>query len=333
MNPKERLKKVSNGQRADRIPFLPTIFEHGAGLIGKTPSEAALDEDIMAKAHLKAYEVYGHDVVTVGIDVYNIEAEALGCEIRYHKDNSIPGVITHPFKDQFSSEDMIFSLDRGRIGKVLNAASEVNLQIGDETFTGIGICGPFSVCVELCGYENIIMDCMAKGEKVHKMMEDLLGFQKYYCDEIIKRNLGVTIFESWATPPLISPEIYREFVVPYEKELIKHIKSKGLSSAPLVIGGDTGLIVDDIISTGTTLLVADYNSDFEMYLEKATENNIMLRGNIDPKLVEKGTREEILTHAQRLIEKAKGYGKFVMGTGVLPYNTPVENVLAIKKNL
>ncbi len=333
MNSKQRMDALGNGKALDRIPFLPTILEHSAKLLNKTPSETALDERLLEKAQLRAYELYGHDAITVGIDVYNIEAEALGCEVRYYNNNSIPGIITHPLEERFDTDGISFSIERGRIKNILNAASNIHMAIGGDVNVGIGICGPYSIFVELKGYENTVFSCVADSERVHGILGLILEFQKKYCDEIINRGLGVTIFESWATPPLISPAGYREFVKPYEKELIRHIKSRGIKAAPLVIGGDTSLIADSIIETGTTLLVADYVVDIDLYIEKAASNDLILRGNIDPKLVQSGTREEIIQKLGFILDKAKKYGKFILGTGVIPYDTPSDNILMIKNYL
>lgn len=330
MNPKERMKLVSQGKKADRIPFLPTVFEHGARFIGKTPSETAVDRNLLAEAHLKAYECYKHDAVTVGIDVYNIEAEALGCVVKFHDDNSIPGILVHGMREGIEFGKLAFSTNLGRIQNVLTAADRVNKTIGHEVSVCLGICGPFSIAAELLSYDNIVFKCIDDPDEVHSFLNAILKFQKDYCNEIIRLGLGITIFESWATPPLISPEVYREFVMPWEKELITHIKKQGIGSVPLVIGGDTTSILDDMMSTGTTLIVADYKVDLGHYIKKASSKNLMLRGNIDPKLVERGPIDDILENAERILEKAKGYDRFVLGTGVIPYDTPPENVLAIK---
>ena len=333
MNPKERLSAVNRGEKADRIPFLPTILEYSAGLIGKTPSEAAVDAELLEAAHAAAYEKFGHDTLTIGIDIYNVEAEALGCEVRFYDDSSIPGIVSHPMAEFSRIEDISFSTEKGRIGKLLKAASGVRERFGHEVNTGVAICGPFSISVELCGYENIISDCINSEIRIGELLTAVMEFQRGYCDEIIKRGLGITIFESWATPPLVSPGIYAEYIAPFEKALIEHIKGKGLSAVPLVIGGDTSVILDDMLATGTTLLVADYNVDIRKYLKKASEKGLLLRGNIDPKLVESGPVEDIISRVDNVLSRVEEYERFVLGTGVIPYNTPPENILAIKKHL
>jgi uroporphyrinogen decarboxylase len=50
----------------------------------------------MAAAAIESYKAYGHDLVTVGIDIYNIEAEAFGCPVRRFDNHDIPAVHDHP---------------------------------------------------------------------------------------------------------------------------------------------------------------------------------------------------------------------------------------------
>jgi len=333
MNPKERMKLFANGMKPDRIPFMPTIFEHSAAFIGRTPSEAAMDEKLLEEAQVRAYEVYGHDSVIVGMDVYNIEAEALGCRVKYHGDRSVPGICSHPFKDYAEAGNICFSPDKGRIAKILAAALNVKSRIGNEVNISVGISGPFSISAELLGFEAMILDILEDPGRVHSLLKAVLSFQKAYCAEILKIGAGIVIFESWAALPLVSPAMYREFAMPYEAGLIGFIKDIGEASAPLVIGGDTAPIVDDIISTGTTLLVADYKTDLSLFIRKAACRNLTVRGNIDPKLIERGPVDEIVRHAMNMTDKAGGYDGFVLGTGVLPYNTPMENVLAVRRYL
>jgi len=328
---KERIAAVASGAVADRIPFAPTVFEHAAYLIGKMPSEVAVSSTLMAKAHIEAYKQYGHDVVTVGVDVYNVEAEALGCEVRFYDNISIPGIVTRPLSFKSDVESIIFSPDLGRIGMILDAASEVRAAIGDEVNVGIGICGPFSILMELLGFEESIEALYDGDERVELFLEALLRFQEHYCSEIVGRGLGVTVFESWASPPLISPGMYKEFVLPYEKKLFAHLGEIGAVSKPLVIGGDTRDIVDSILDSGTTMLISDYNTPLPLYVQKAQKCNALLRANIDPKLVQSGSWEQIQQRVVEIRKQAEVYPKLIAGTGVIPYDTPPENILRVKQ--
>ena len=323
--------KMTNTKK--KIPFIPTIFEHSAKIINKTPSQVATSKELLEEAQVQSFLLYKPDAVTVEVDVYNIEAEALGCKIKYHEDCSIPGVIEHPFSEAYKLNSISFCIKNGRIQMILDAAESIKKRIGSYTKVSIGISGPFSICAELAGFEKLIIDCMSDDNIVYDLLKKILDHQKEYCNEIIKRGLGITLFESWAAPPLISPDIYKNFVMPYEKQLISYIREQDVHYIPLVIGGDTTAIIHDMIETGTSLLISDYKTDINYFVENAKENNLAIRGNIDPKLIERGPVEEIIMQLEVMLKKVNGYNKFIVGSGVLPYNTPSENVLAIRKYL
>ena len=333
MTGKERIASAAQGIKPDRIPFVPTLFEHAAFLIGQTPSTAARSASLMAQAHIEAYRRYRPDAVTVGIDVYNVEAEALGCHVRWYDNASIPGIVTHPLTIGDSLERIAFSLDLGRINMMLDAAFKVKRIIGHEVNVGLGICGPFSIMIELLGFEAAIEALYDEDEWARRLLETLLGFQKCYCDEIAARGLSVAVFESWASPPLLSPGMYREFAFPYERELFAHLGRLGIPSRPLVIGGDTRNIADSILETGATLLVSDYNTPLYLYIQKAREKNILVRANIDPKLVQSSSWGQVRERVTEIRKQAEKYPRLLAGTGVIPYDTSPENILHVKQML
>ena len=333
MNARERLAAIGRGERVDRVPFMPTLLEHTARGIGRTPSECAKDGGLLAAAHLDAYRRYAHDLVTVGIDIYNIEAEALGCTVRFQEDRSIPGIVSHPLRVGGPLGDLAFSLSRGRTGLVVDAAAEVLDRVGRVVPVSVAMCGPFSVAVELCGYDAWIGACLDEPDWAHSLLDALLGHQCDYSDAILSRGLGITLFESWATPPLLSPHLYAAFAAPWETGLIRHIRGGGAASAPLVIGGDTTEILDAMLATGTTLLVADYPVDAAFFKDKAVTHDVGLRGNLDPRLLESGPIERVLERVDALLDVAGNYPRFILGTGVVSFDTPEVNLLAVRRHL
>jgi hypothetical protein len=61
--------------------FCPAIYEHKAKLIGRSVSAVAMDAKLLQEAVQAEYEIYRPDMLTIGIDIYNIEAQALDAEV------------------------------------------------------------------------------------------------------------------------------------------------------------------------------------------------------------------------------------------------------------
>jgi uroporphyrinogen decarboxylase len=50
-----------------------------------------------------------------------------------------------------------------------------------------------------------------------------------------------------------------------------------------------------------------------------------------PGLIEKSTPDEIYAAARAHVARGKNVPGFIMGTAVIPFGTPTENVLAVKR--
>ena len=64
-----------------RIPFTPVVYEHAARFVGRTPWEVSRDAELLFEGHRRAYLEYHQQVIAVGIDIYNLEAEAYGARV------------------------------------------------------------------------------------------------------------------------------------------------------------------------------------------------------------------------------------------------------------
>ncbi|MDW7675226.1 MAG: uroporphyrinogen decarboxylase family protein [Bacillota bacterium] len=335
MRSRERVLKMNKGEKIDRVPFMPTLYEHCAALINKTPSEVAQDKSLFIEAQLKGYEVYQHDLVTVGMDIYNVEVEALGAKIAYSQSIDVPGISFHPLAEveDLTGLKLPNPEQDGRMPMFLEAAAEINKQIGDEVIVNGTIVGPFTLAALLRGFEKFIMDIMMNPDYARQLLNFCADVGVRYGEAMIKRGVGLSINESWISPPLMSPKIFKDEVLPWEKYLISELKAKGIANIGLISGGNTTAIVDDMIQAGSSLIMADYGCDLGYFKQKADQAGITLRGCIDSKMLEKASVEEINSATEQVLQVGVKGGKFVIGCGVVSYNTPTEKLLAFKNSV
>jgi len=320
----------------DRYPFVPSIYEHGARVIGRTPAEAARSAAKMAEAALASYELYQHDLVTVGIDIYNIEAEAFGCEVSDGSDASIPGILSHPLAAQAQLDPSALAIPQpgpaNRLGLIAEASAKVASRIGAEVWVYACMGGPFSQAVELRGFENLVGDMADAPDRVHALLEKTTALSLEQARRLSETGCGVYIYESWATIPLIAPAMFGEYVVPYEKRIVSMIRGSYRTPPPAVImGGNTARLMDHFIECGTSLVVADFNTDFVLMRSKTAGRKMIVRGCADPKLIERADWPRIEAVVAKLAEKASGMRNFVWGCGAVSYNTEPKDLLRFKK--
>jgi uroporphyrinogen decarboxylase len=152
-----------------------------------------------------------------------------------------------------------------------------------------------------------------------------------YAKAFIESGAGISVNESWIAPPLMSPDLFESKVFSFEKQLIGRIKSHGLKNVALICGGNTSPIANLLIQTGTSLLMADANSDQAMYKVLCSKNNINLRASINPVLLQQGDIGLLEEAVTDLVAKCAANGRFIMGCGVVSADTPPENVLKFKE--
>jgi uroporphyrinogen decarboxylase len=333
--PIDRMNALLAGQQADRWPWIPSVYEHGARLLDKSPGQVSRDARWMAEAALTAYRTYQHDLVTVGIDIYNIEAEAFGCPISDGAGKSIPGVTEHPLADGTRSPEELSIPEPGpdnRLGLIAEAVERVIGQIGDQVWVYACMGGPFSQAVELRGFENLIADIYENPAAVHSLMDRTAELSVRQACRLSALGAGVNLFESWATLPLIDPSIFQNFVVPYNKRVIDVVRARYSTPPPAVImGGDTARLIDFFLQAGAGLVAADYMTDFTHMRSRIGDHPMIIRGCVDPKMIERGEWDKLDTMIDKLAEKAAGMVRFVWGCGCVSYDTPPESVLKFKE--
>jgi uroporphyrinogen decarboxylase len=98
---------------------------------------------------------------------------------------------------------------------------------------------------------------------------------------------------------------------------------------PLIIGGNTDAIIEDYAGTGGDFLLCDGPSSTARFLEVCARLRRAFRKNIPSDLIAAASPDEIRTRTKAELEIAGAYPGFILGTGIIPYGTPTEQVLAV----
>lgn len=333
MNSKERVIASLNGQQTDRPMFCPAIYEHKARLIDSSPSQVAQSGDLLVKSILAEYEIYKPDMLTVGIDIYNIEPEAIGCTISFPEEiDAVPSIDKKILAD-VEEANKLTRVDvekAGRMPLMLEATERLQKTLGKEVFVRGAISGPYSIAAELLGMEQLMMACITQPNDVNGLLSFCTDVAIGYGKAFLARGVEVCIFDSQTAPPLMSPEIYGKLILPHIQKLIRILKSSGARFVEYVVGGDAAVNVENIFATGADILLSDFAVDQEIFLTRASSEKCFVRRNISPILVEQGDESELIAQTQQVARLAKINPQVIIGTGVLSYNTPVERVLLVK---
>lgn len=317
--------------------FLPAIYEHKAWFIRSTPSAIARDADLLTQALLAEYTAIKPDALVVGVDVYNLEAEAVGCNVTFYEgdDTSIPGIRPGDHRvhvgEDLRSAPLPNPKTSGRMPVNVEAARRVRKELGDDFWLRGALSGPFSLAISLVGAEALFVACLDEPEWVHAVLDYAARIIQEFAKGYLDAGAELILFDSQASPELLSPPMYEEFVLPVTTRLVQWAQAQGVRDVPLVIGGNTTSIAELLARTGANNLLCDFTGDFDEWARVARSANCALRRNISPRFIETGKPDEIYQAAAREIARAQDLPGFIMGTAVVPFGTPTENLLAVKQ--
>jgi uroporphyrinogen decarboxylase len=319
-----------------KIAFTPAVYEHAARFVGRTPAEVSRDAELLFQAHRGAYLEYRHQPIAVGIDIYNLEAEAYGAKVEPVEGDAIPA-IHHSLLT--SLEDGLaltpFNPERdGRIAMVLVVGRRLKQEF-PEADVRIPVAGPFSIAFNLRGINALCEDVADRPADTAKLLWRLAENQAVLCQAVAAAGLDVAFFESAAAPPMLSPRQFREGELPALRRIMALAAESVGHPVPCIMGGNTYPILDDLLSTGTSYLVCNVETNQPAFVESVarTHPHVRVRVNMNPGIVACNDAERICREIDRVLAFAGDRPNCLLGTGALPLETPPENIRLIKSYL
>ncbi|MEG2199118.1 MAG: uroporphyrinogen decarboxylase family protein [Anaerovorax sp.] len=274
---KELIFKALNHEDITEIPWVPFSGVHAGLLKGFTAEEMLQDADKIVESLIEVNKLYMPDGLPVIFDL-QVEAEILGCELLWAKDNP-PSVKSHPFADvdTMPCNCMIPTEESGRIPMILDAMRKTKAAIGDDVALYGLICGPFTLASHLRG-SNIFMDMMKRPEYV----KNLVSFCAEIACKMSEMYLAAGMDVIAVVDPLvsqISPKHIQKMLAEPFKAVFDFVRSKGAYSCFFVCGNATNQI-DVMCQMGPDGISVDENVNLAKAKLITDKYNICIGGNI-----------------------------------------------------
>lgn len=265
--------------------------------------EIHIDAEKMANSALATFEQFGFECVVVPFDM-GVEAEALGCTVKYYDDGServLYPTISGKLADKVAEINLQVPADlsqAGRLPLVREAIRQVKAKAGERAAVGSWVLGPFTLAGQLTDLNDLLKNSFKKPEMVNRLLTQLADVLV----EIIRlyREAGadfITVREMGATSDVVSPRMFESLVLPHLRRVFEAIGSPSV----LHICGDTNNIIEMMAQAGADALSVDQKNDLAASRGKLPET--LLFGNIDPyKLLVQGTPETVDTGIRAILE-------------------------------
>jgi uroporphyrinogen decarboxylase len=322
----ERSKRFAALMRGE-VPERPVVFpmvvaNHAARLEGYSISEAVTQADVLARVLYSAYRFYDYDLIMVFSDTM-VEAEAMGAQVLIPEDDD-PFLLEPP---RVSKLEPANPEADGRMPVILKATRRLKELLEDEVPLLTSLKGPFSLASFLRGIDGFLEDLLSDPRRAREFLRLATENQVAYAGAIVKAGGIPFIGDPVASSSMISPEMFREFALPYLAQLVRSVHGQGVK-AGLHICGETKRLLADMAATG-----ADFLSVDEMDLALARQevgDSVVLMGNVSTKLLLEGTPEQVSAASKTCIERG-GRSLILSSSCDVPTDAPKENVQALVK--
>jgi uroporphyrinogen-III decarboxylase len=287
----------------------------------------------MFQGHAEAYRRYSHAPIVVGIDIYNLEAEAYGGSIERPSGTGIPAV-RRPICESVCELTALEPFDpktAGRIPMVIGVARRLANEFPDADVR-VPLSGPFSIASNLIHFETLLAESLTDPEATVTGLLHLVEGQTKFARAIVDAGLDVAFFESAAAPPLLSPKMFRQVELPALKAVLEGTARIVGHAVPCIMGGDTTPLLDAVLETGTDYVICPIETDQQAFMDKIRDHiDVRVRVNTLSEVMVRGTRDQLTAEYDRIRRLMRDRPNVCLGTGALPYETPPENVLWLKQ--
>ncbi|MDO8142003.1 MAG: uroporphyrinogen decarboxylase family protein [Candidatus Brocadiales bacterium] len=328
MTPKERMQAILQGKAVDRLLVSPLILNFASRSLNMTVRDFCTSGKNMGNANIACFKQYRHDIVYI-FSTTSTLAEAMGTKMHFPEDDA-PQVET-PFiqtREDLTKLKPVNPEKDGRLPVYLDAVKRCVDVIGKEVFIVPVIGAPFTTSAALRGTEKFIKELYTDPELVHTLMKVTTQSVKNLIDAYVKAGGVPVTVEPVATGSMISEKHFREFVLPYLKEVYSHIHSYNLPGV-LHICGKTKRVIQCMAESGADILSID-NIDL-LDAKELVGEKVCLMGNVSPADgMLKGNPEIITAMVKECIAKASdNHRGYIVATGCeVPIKTPNENMVA-----
>lgn len=257
LTPRERFGLLVIDEPQDRVSIFPLITSHAARVLGASIRDYVTSGAVMAQAQLAAQDRYGHDFISLFSEV-GIIAEALGSEFSFPEDD-LP-IIERPRWRELPEESDLSDVpelsDTGRLRVYLDAINLAYESRGDTVPILAYVPAPFTTCQHLVETEAFLLGLMLEPERVHRLLQYATRSVIAFSRSCINAGALPILVDPLASASVVSPDQFRDFCLPYEKEVISYWHRYDLDVV-LHICGDTAPITELMVESGADLLSVD----------------------------------------------------------------------------
>jgi MtaA/CmuA family methyltransferase len=307
---------------------MPITMQFASDFIGARYYDYAMDFRTLVEGQIRVAEEFGFDYVNCMSDPAR-EAADCGAVVEYFENQPAAFVESRSRladKCELLKLKIPDPLGGGRMHNAIKALALYKEKLRGEKLIEGWIEGPIAEGADLRGINAIMLDFFDDPKFIHDLFAFVVAMELRYAREQVAAGADM-IGIGDAVASLVGPDIYEEFVWPYEKQLVDGIHSFG-AKVRLHICGNTRALLGKIGDLGCDVVDLDSLSPIAEARGKTGEKQVLL-GNIDPVRVLRNQKPDSIREAVAQCHREAG-ARFIVAAGCeVPRDTPHENLKAL----
>ena len=329
MNSRERVVSHLAGGPVDQLPLMPITMMFAADQMGAQYRAYATDYRVLVEAQLRTAERFALDYVSSISDPAREAADCGASLVLF--DDQPPDLDANRSrlldKTLLARLEIPDPLGGGRMHDRVKANALFKEKVGGDKLIEGWIEGPCAEAADLRGIARLMTDFYDDPVFVRDLFEFVVAMELRFARVQVEAGVDV-IGVGDAAASLVGPQIYEEFVWPYEKKLVDGLHALG-TRVRLHICGNTRRILRGMGRLGCAIVDLDLAPVAEGRAQMGPGQ--VLLGNIHPVTVLKNGTVESVTAAIAECHRQAG-ARYIVGAGCeVPRGTPPENLWALTR--
>lgn len=326
MNKKQQFDNLVSGELQSGVLFKPILMHFAARFNKTTYGKLASDYKVLVESNIRCMEYFDLDTVSLISDPYR-ETAAFGADIEFIPEG-VPKCLTKVIRNEDDARALpipdVYKNERTR-DRISGAAYYQKLLKGTVPVGG-WIEGPLAEACDLAGVSEMLMNLMCDPDYSNLIMDKCMLVAREFAKAQINEGCDY-IGIGDAICSQIDASTYDFYVKDRHKELVEHIHSLG-AKAKLHICGNIEHLLPSISSLNFDIIDLDWQVDL-IKARKVLGDTIVIKGNLNPVLIQESTPQLIEEMANELVKQMQGQ-KFILSGGCeIGVNTPIPNLMKL----
>ena len=328
MTSRERVLTHLEGRPVDRLPVMPITMMFACDRIGARYRQYCTDYRVLVEAQTRTSEEFGFDYVNTMSDPA-CEAADCGATVQYFENQPVALLEDQALlaqKSTLAALKLPDPLGGGRMHNRIKALDLFRQRLGRQKLIEGWVEGPMAEAADLRGINTIMLDFFDDPAFVRDLFAFVIELELRFARAQLEAGADA-IGVGDAAASLVGPQIYEEFVWPYEKKLVDGLHALG-TKVRLHICGNTRKLLGAMGRLNCDIVDLDYPAPLSEGRQAMGPNQVLL-GNLNPVLLLLNGTPETVTAAIAECHRQAG-PRFIVGAGCeVPRNTPPANLHAL----